>query len=110
MTTKLVCYGGRTTYESNRLNRTEAFTLSVVEHVLGSNQFVVNESDGDFTELLIQHLDEENFLISENLFTRLVQKGAVKPSAVFCNDELHKTINVCKEHTSNEWQILDSEQ
>lgn len=33
MTTKLVCYGGHSKYMSDELNRTEAYTLSVVEHV-----------------------------------------------------------------------------
>jgi hypothetical protein len=109
MTTKIVCYGGRIAYSSKKLNRTEAFTLSVVEHVLGSNQFFVEESKNDYTESLIAKLKEEDFLISENLFTKLVNDGFAKQSAVFCLDELHKTINTCKKHTSEEWEVLDSE-
>lgn len=109
MTTKIVCYGGRTQYESNKLNRTEAFTLSVIEHVLGSNQFIVEESEGDFTETLIKKLQDDDFLISENFFTKLVNSGLVKPSAVHCQEGLHNTINTCKRHTSDEWETLDGE-
>lgn len=107
MTTKLVCYGGHSKYMSDELNRTEAYTLSVVEHVLGSNQFFVEESKDNYTEELINKLKEENYLISENLFTRLVDDGFAVKSAVFSVDDLHKTINDCKKHTSQEWEVLD---
>ena len=109
MTTKLVCYGGRQAYESKLLDRTSAFTLSVIEHVLGSNQFFVEESKSDFTETLVTKLKDNDFLISENFFTELMDDGLVKPSAVYCREELHNTINLCKKHTSEEWEILDAE-
>lgn len=108
MTTRQICYGSGFAYSSKKLNRIEAFTLCVVEHVLGSNQYFVEETKDDYTESLIAKLKAEDFLISENLFTALVNDGFAKPSAVFCRDELHKTINTCKKHASEEWDILDA--
>lgn len=109
MTTKIVCYGGRSAYELKELDRVQAYTLSVVEHVLGSNQFLVQPSEQDFNKVLLDRLKTEGFLISENLFKKMVADGFVKPSTVFSRDNLHDTINLCKAHTSDEWAALDAE-
>ncbi|MNC19085.1 hypothetical protein D3C75_670100 [compost metagenome] len=109
MTTKIICYGGRSAYESKTLNRSQAYTLSVIEHVLGSNQFLVQPSNENFNEILVNRLKSEDFLISENFFTKLVGDGIIKPSTVFSREDLHNTINICKAHTSDEWEALDVE-
>lgn len=75
---------------------------------MGSNQFYVEEIKEDFTENLIAKLSNEDFLISENLFTALVNDGFVKKSAVFSIDELHQTINDCKKHASREWEVMEA--
>jgi len=109
MTTKIVCYGGRIAYSSNELGRTQAFSLSVVEHVLGSSLFYNEECSSDYTKSLTEKLKEDGFLISENLFTKLVASGFATKSTVFSNEELQQTINTCKKHVSEEWAQLDAE-
>lgn len=79
----------------------------VVEHVLGSNQYFVDGEVDNFTEQLIAKLKAENFLISENFFTKPTDEGLVKKSAVFDADELRKTINTCKKHASEEWENVE---
>jgi hypothetical protein len=108
MTTRLVCYGknkGQDLMRSGQLTELQAFTFTVIEHVMGSAIFFMGDGVPEFDKLLIALVKEDGFIFSDQVFLALIEDGVVKKTAVYSVDALHETMDRAKMHVDHEWRV-----
>lgn len=108
MTTKNVCYGknkNQALARSGQLTELQAFTLTVVEHVLGSALFFVGNNSPNFNETLLKAVKESGFIFTDQLFLKFIEDSVVRTTAVYSIDALHDAMDNAKMHVDSEWRV-----